>query len=44
MHGNLKSIYDKRLVGTPERKWSLGRSRRRWEVNFKMHIESVRCE
>jgi hypothetical protein len=29
------------LVGKPERKWPLGRPRRRWENNTKMDLEEV---
>jgi len=32
------------LVGKPEGKRSLGRSRRRWEDNIKMDLQEVGCE
>ena len=32
------------LVGQPEGKRPLGRSRRRWEDNIKMHIQEVGLE
>jgi hypothetical protein len=32
------------LVGKPEDKRSLGRHRRRWEVNIKLHLKGIRCE
>ena len=31
------------LVGTPEGKRPLGRPRRRWEDNIKMHLQGVGC-
>ena len=31
------------LVGKPERKRPLGRPRRRWEGNIKMHLQEVGC-
>jgi len=31
------------LVGKPERKRPLGRPRRRWEDNIKMHLQEVGC-
>jgi len=31
------------LVGMPERKRPLGRPRRRWEDNIKMHLQEVGC-
>ena len=31
------------LVGKPERKRALGRSRRRWEDNIKMDLQEVGC-
>jgi len=31
------------LVGQPEGKRTLGRSRRRWEDNIKMHLQEVGC-
>ena len=31
------------LVGKPEEKRPLGRPRRRWEDNFKMHFQEVGC-
>ena len=32
------------MVGKPEGKRSLGRSRRRWEDNIKMDLQEVGCE
>jgi hypothetical protein len=32
------------LVGKPEGKRPLGRTRRRWEDNIKMGLQEVRCE
>jgi hypothetical protein len=32
------------LVGNPEGKRPLGRSRLRWENNIKMDLQEVRCE
>ena len=32
------------LVGNPEGKRSLGRSRRRWKDNIKMDLQEVGCE
>jgi hypothetical protein len=32
------------LVGKPEGKSPLGRPRRRWEDNFRMHLQEVGCE
>jgi hypothetical protein len=31
------------LVGKPEGKRPLGRSRRRWEDNVRMYLQEVRC-
>ena len=31
------------LIGKPEGKRTLGRSRRRWEDNIKMDLQNVRC-
>jgi len=31
------------LMGKPEGKRPLGRSRRRWEDNIKMYLQEVRC-
>jgi len=31
------------LMGKPEGKRSLGRTRRRWEDNMKMHLQEVGC-
>jgi hypothetical protein len=41
--GDRRSVY-RVLVGKPEGKRSLGRSRRRWEDNIKMDLQEVRCE
>jgi hypothetical protein len=46
--GHVASMREKRvvyrvLVGKPERKSPLGRTRRRWEDNIKMDIQEVRC-
>ncbi len=38
--GQMRSAY-RVLVGKPEKKRSLGRSRRRWEDNIKMHLQEV---
>jgi hypothetical protein len=35
--------YTGNLVGKPEGKSPLGRPRRRWEDNIKMHLQEVRC-
>ena len=32
------------LVGKPDRKRPLGRVRRKWEYNTKMHLQEVGCE
>ena len=32
------------LVGRPDRKRTLGRPRRRWEDNIKMHLREVGCD
>jgi hypothetical protein len=40
--GEERGIY-RVLVGTPEGKRSLGRTRRRWENNIKMDLQEVRC-
>jgi hypothetical protein len=32
------------LIGTPERKKSIGRSRRRWECDIKLDLREVGCE
>jgi len=31
------------LVGKPEEKRPLGRTRRRWQVNIKMYLQEVGC-
>jgi hypothetical protein len=41
--GERRSVY-RVLVGKPEGKWPLGRSRRRWEDNIKMDLQEVGCE
>ena len=38
--GQMRGAY-RVLVGKPEKKRSLGRSRRRWEDNIKMHLQEV---
>jgi len=38
--GEQRYIY-RILVGKPERKRQLGRPRRRWEDNIKMHLQEV---
>jgi len=38
----LRSVY-KVLVGIPERKRPLGRSRRGWDDNIKMDLQEVGC-
>jgi hypothetical protein len=48
MGGNVAHIGEKRgvykdLVGKPEGKRPLGRSRRKWEDNIKMDLEEVVC-
>ena len=40
--GEQRSVY-RVLVGKPEGKWPLGRSRRRWEDNIKMDLQEVGC-
>jgi len=40
--GERRGVY-RVLVGKPEGKRPLGRSRRRWEDNIKMDIEEVGC-
>jgi hypothetical protein len=32
------------LVGNPQRKRPLGRSRHRWKDNIEMHIKEIGCE
>jgi len=32
------------LVEKPQRKWPLGRHRRRWEDNIKRNLQDVECE
>jgi hypothetical protein len=41
--GESRGVY-RVLVGKPEGKIRLGRSRRRWEDNIKMDIQEVECE
>jgi len=36
-------MYKRILVGTPEEKRPLGRSRRRWEDNIKMDLQEAEC-
>jgi len=40
--GERKSVY-RVLVRKPEGKRQLGRLRRRWEDNIKMHLQEVGC-
>ena len=40
--GERRGVY-RVLVGKPEGKRPLGRPRRRWEDNIKVHLEQVRC-
>ena len=40
--GERRGVY-RALVGKPEEKRPLGRPRRRWEDNFKMHFQEVGC-
>jgi len=40
--GERRGVY-RVLVGKPERKRPLGRSRRRWEDNIKMDLQEVGC-
>ena len=40
--GERRGVY-RVLVGKPERKRSLGRSRRRWEDNITMDLQEVGC-
>jgi hypothetical protein len=40
MHREGRSVY-KVLIGRPERKSPLGRSRRRWEDNIKMDLMEI---
>ena len=40
--GERKGVY-RGLVGKPEGKRPLGRNRRRWEDNIKMHLQEVGC-
>jgi len=40
MYGERRSAY-RVLVGKPERKRPLGRTRRRWEDNMKMDLQEV---
>jgi hypothetical protein len=40
--GERKGVY-RVLVGKPEGNRSLGRPRRRWEDNNKMHLQEVGC-
>jgi hypothetical protein len=42
MHRVKKNAY-KILVGKPEEKQALGRSRRRWENNIKMYLRGIGC-
>jgi hypothetical protein len=39
-HGEMRSAY-KILVGKPEGKRPLGRSRRRWEDNIKIYLREI---
>ena len=41
-HGGKRGVY-RVLVGKPEGKRQLGRPRRRWENNTKMHFQEVVC-
>jgi hypothetical protein len=41
--GQRRGVY-RVLVGKPEGKRLLGRSRYRWENNIKMDLQEVRCE
>jgi len=41
--GERRGVY-KVLVGKPEGKRPLGRTRRRWEDNIKMDLQEVGCE
>ena len=43
--GNVERMGERRgvLVGKPEGKRPLGRSRRRWEDNMKMDLEELGC-
>ena len=41
--GESRGVYNV-LVGTPEGKRPLGRSRRRWEDNTKTNLQEVGCE
>ena len=41
-NGERKGVYSV-LLGTPEGKRPLGRSRRRWEDNIKMDLQEVGC-
>jgi hypothetical protein len=43
MYGEKRGVY-RVLVGKPEGKRSLGRTRRRWEKNIKMDLQEVACE
>jgi len=42
-YGKRRSVY-RFLVGKPEEKEPLGRSRHRWEDNIKMYLQVVGCE
>jgi hypothetical protein len=41
--GETKNAYEI-LVGKPERKKTLGRTRRRWEDNIEMDLKVTACE
>ena len=42
MYGEERGLY-RVLVGKPEGERPLGRPRRRWEDNIKMHLQEVGC-
>jgi hypothetical protein len=42
-YGEGRGVY-RALVGKPEEKRPLGRSRPRWEDNIKVHLQEVGCE
>jgi hypothetical protein len=43
MYGERRGVY-RVLVGKPEEKKPIGRSRHRWEDNIKMYFRVVGCE
>jgi hypothetical protein len=43
MHGEMKNVYSM-LIGKPEGKKQLGRSRRRWEDNIIMDLREIESD